>query len=201
MVLDAPLPPTGVTLLARLRQHPTDQAAWAVFVECYGRHIYRWCRQWKLQDADAEDVTQDILVKLAQKLRAFAYDPARSFRGWLKTVAHHAWRDFADSRGRANAAAGGSEVWELMQTIEAREDLVQKLAEAFDHELLEAAKVRVRLRVAPHTWEAFRLVALEGRPVAEVAAVVQMQVAMVYVAKSKVQRMLQEEIRKLEEGS
>jgi RNA polymerase sigma-70 factor (ECF subfamily) len=197
---DAPLPTTRVTLLARLRQDPTDQGAWDEFVERYGRHIYRWCRQWKLQDADAEDVTQDILLKLAQKLRDFAYDPARSFRGWLKTVAHHAWRDFADSPGRARAAAGDSQVWELMQTLEAREDLVGKLEEAFDLELLEAAKVRVRLRVAPHTWEAFRLAALEGMPVAEVAAAVGMQVAMVYVAKSKVQKMLQEEVRKLEEG-
>jgi RNA polymerase sigma-70 factor (ECF subfamily) len=198
---EAPLPTTRVTLLARLGQDPTDQGAWDEFVERYGRHIYRWCRQWKLQDADAEDVTQDILVKLARKLRAFAYDPSRSFRGWLKTVAHHAWRDFVDGRRHAQAAAGDSQVWELLQAAEAREDLVQKLEEAFDHELLEAAKVRVRLRVAPHTWEAFRLAALEGVPVSEVAERVGLQVAMVYVAKSKVQKMLQEEIQKLEVGA
>jgi RNA polymerase sigma-70 factor (ECF subfamily) len=198
---DAALPTTCATLLARLQQHPTDQAAWDLFVECYGRHIYRWCRQWKLQDADAEDVTQEILVKLAQQLRDFAYDPSRSFRGWLKTVTHHAWRNFADSPRRAQAAAGDGQGWELMQSLEAREDLVKKLEEAFDLELLEAAKVRVRLRVAPHTWEAFRLLALEGLPAAEVAARVQLQVAMVYVAKSKVQKMLQEEIQKLEVGS
>src|SRR5262245_52705811 len=198
---DALMPTTRVTLLTRLRQDPTDQAAWDVFVERYGRHIYRWCRQWQLQDADAEDVTQDILVKLARKLRDFAYDPSRSFRGWLKTLAHHAWRDFVDSPRRARAAAGDNQVRVLLQTLEAREDLVQKLQEAFDHELLEEAAARVRLRVAPHTWEAFRLAALEGLPVAEVAAVVQMQVAMVYVAKNKVQKMLQEEIRKLEVGS
>src|SRR5262245_10698584 len=198
---DAPMPTTHVTLLARLGQGPTDQAAWDEFVERYGRHIYRWCRQWKLQDADAEDVTQDILAKLAQKLRDFAYDPSRSFRGWLKTVAHHAWRDFADGRRPARPAAGDSGLWELLHTQEAREDLLHKLEEAFDLELLEAAKARVRLRIAPHTWEAFRLVALEGRPVAEVAAAVHLQVAMVYVAKSKVQKMLQEEIRKLEAGS
>ena len=87
-----------------------------------------------------------------------------------------------------------------MQSVEAREDLIQQLAEAFDYEVLEAAKVQVRLRVAPHTWNAFQLVALEGMPAAEVAAKVQMQVAMVYVAKSKVQKMLQEEIQKLEAG-
>jgi RNA polymerase sigma factor (sigma-70 family) len=200
-MVDASLPTTCVTLLVRLCQDPTDQAAWDVFVERYGRQIYRWCRQWKLQNADAEDVTQNILLKLSQKLRTFAYDPSRSFRGWLRTVAHHAWRDFVDSPRRTQAAAGDSQAWELMQTVEAREDLIQRLQETFDHELLEAAKVRVRLRVAPHTWEAFRLVALEDLPVAEVAATVRMQVAMVYVAKSKVQKMLQEEIQKLEVGS
>src|SRR6266478_6773050 len=109
----ATLPTTRVTLLIQLRQEPSDQAGWDEFVERYGRHIYRWCRQWKLQDADAEDVTQDILVKLIQKLRAFAYDPSRSFRGWLKTVTHHAWRDFADSRLHAQRAAGTSQVHEM----------------------------------------------------------------------------------------
>jgi len=196
---DAALPTTHMTLLNQLRRDPSDQAGWDEFVERYGRHIYRWCRQWKLQDADAEDLTQDILVKLTQKLRAFAYDPSRSFRGWLKTVAHHTWRDFADRR-HTQRAAGDSQVQELMLTLEAREDLAQKLEQAFDLELLEVAKVRVRLRVAPHTWEAFRLLAVEGLPVAEVAARVQLQVAMVYVAKSKVQKMLQEEIGKLEMG-
>src|SRR5260370_41179388 len=199
MVIDQ-LPTTCVTLLTRLREDPSDQAGWEEFVERYGRHIYRWCRQWKLQDADAEDVTQNILVKLSRNLRAFAYDPALSFRGWLKTGAHHAWRDFEDSRRRAHTAAGDSHAQDLMLTLEAREDLAQKLEEAFDLELLEAAKARVRLRRAPNTWEAFRRGALEGVPVAEVAATVNLQVAMVYVAKSKVQKMLQEEIGKLEMG-
>jgi RNA polymerase sigma-70 factor (ECF subfamily) len=197
---DALLPTTRVTLLTQLRQDPTDQAGWDEFVERYGRHIYRWCRQWKLQDADAEDVTQDILMKLTQKLPAFAYDPSRSFRSWLKTVAHHTWRNFEDGRRHPQPAAGDSRARELILTLEARDDLARKLEEAFDLELLEAAKERVRLRVAPHTWEAFRLTALEGLPVAEVAARVHLQVAMVYVAKSKVQKMLQEEIGKLETG-
>jgi RNA polymerase sigma factor (sigma-70 family) len=194
------LPTTRLTLLTLLAQDPSDQAGWDEFVERYGRHIYRWCRQWKLQDADAEDVTQNILVKLNQKLRAFAYDPSRSFRGWLKTVAHHAWRDFEESRRHTRPVAGDSQVEDLMLSLEAREDLAQKLEEGFDLELLELAMVRVRLRVAPHTWEAFRLMALEGLPVAEVAAMVHQQVAMIYVAKSRVQKLLQEEIGKLESG-
>src|SRR5262249_3105075 len=174
-MVDAPMPTTRVTLLTRLRQDPTDQVAWEVFVERYGRHIYRWCRRWRLQEGHAEDVSQNILLKLACKLRDFAYDPSRSFPGWLKTLAHHARRDFLDCPRRTLATADDGKGWELLQTLEARADLVQRLQEAFDHELLEAAKLQVRLRVAPHTWEAFRLVALEGVPVAEAAAAVPMQ--------------------------
>jgi RNA polymerase sigma-70 factor (ECF subfamily) len=81
MMVDASLPTTSVSLLCQLRLDPSNQAGWDQFVVRYGRHIYRWCRQWNLQDADAEDMTQDILVKLMQKLQAFAYDPSRSFRG------------------------------------------------------------------------------------------------------------------------
>jgi RNA polymerase sigma factor (sigma-70 family) len=132
-----------------LRQEPFDQASWDEFVERYGRHIYRWCRQWKLQDADAEDVTQDILMKLAEKLRDFRYDPSRSFRSWLKTVTHHdVWRDFEESGRHVRRAAGDSQVDMLMLSLEAREDLARKLEEAFDLELLETAMARVRLPAA-----------------------------------------------------
>ncbi|HEY2785037.1 MAG TPA: hypothetical protein VGJ05_08685 [Fimbriiglobus sp.] len=72
------------------------------------------------------------------------------------------------------------------------------LEEAYDLEQFELAKERVRQRVAPHTWEVFRLVALDCRPVVEVASRTHMQIAMVYVAKSKVLKMLRQEIEKLE---
>ena len=86
---------TSATLLARLRRSPADQAAWSEFTERYGRKIYGWCRQWNLQEADAEDVSQTVLVKLAEKMQTFVYDPSRSFRAWLKTVTRNAWNDFA----------------------------------------------------------------------------------------------------------
>jgi RNA polymerase sigma-70 factor (ECF subfamily) len=190
-------PPTSPTLLGRLAHVPTDQAAWGEFAERYGRKIYGWCRFWRLQEADAEDVTQEVLAKLAQKMRGFAYDPSGSFRGWLKTVVHHAWRDFLDSRQRRAAGSGDTQVLELLQTVQARDHLVEQLDEEFDRELLDEAMTRVRVRVQPHTWEAFRLLALDGLSGAEAASRLGMKVATVFVAKSKVQKMLQEEVRRL----
>ena len=191
---------TRATLLERLRVCPTDQAAWNEFVEIYGPKIYGWCRRWRLAEADARDVTQEVLLKLAKEMCHFAYDPLQSFRAWLKTVTHHAWKDFEQSQKQLATGTGDSQVLELLSSVEAREDLEQRLAEAFDQELLEEATRRVRQRVAPQTWEAFRLLTQEPLSAREVAVRVGMQVAMVYVAKSKVQRMLREEVGKLEHG-
>jgi RNA polymerase sigma-70 factor (ECF subfamily) len=189
---------TSATLLARLRQVPADQAAWAQFTERYGRKIYAWCRRWNLQEADAEDLTQDVLLKLAEKMQTFVYDPTKSFRGWLKTVARHAWSDSCSGR-KAAVATGGSQAVEMLQTVEARDDLVRRLDEEFDRELLDESMARVRARVLPRTWEAFERTALKGQSGAEVGQALGMKVATVFVARSKVQRMLQEEMQKLED--
>lgn len=189
---------TSASLLARLRLAPADQTAWAEFVDRYGRKVYGWCRHWGLQEADAQDVTQDVLVRLADKMREFAYDPARSFRAWLKTIARHAVSDFCTARGRAGAS-GGSRAAEMLQSIEAREDLVRQLEEEFDREVLEEATARVRARVTPRSWRVFELTAFEGRSGVETAEALGMTVAAVFVAKCRVQKLLQEEVRRLED--
>src|SRR5262245_21945371 len=191
-------PGTSPTLLGRLRRSPADQSAWAEFVERYGRKIYGWCRQGGLQDADAEDVTQMVLARLADKMRAFAYDPTRSLRGWLRTLAQHAWDDFNAARRRVGAGSGDTDVLDRLYSLEARDELARQLDEECERELLEEAMVRVRLRVEPRTWDAFRLLAVEGRSGAEAAAQLGMKVATVFVARSKVQRMIQEQARKLD---
>ncbi len=193
-----PEPVTSQTLLGRLRRSPTDQVAWAEFVDRYGPMIYDWCRRWHLQEVDAQDVTQEVLLRLAQLMRSFAYDPASSFRGWLRTLARHALSNFAARRKRSPVAHGGCRVDDLLDSAAAHTDLEQRLDEAFDRELLEQASVRVRRRVVLRTWEAFRLLALEGWPGARAAEHLHMKVAAVFVARSKVQRLLREELRKLE---
>jgi RNA polymerase sigma-70 factor (ECF subfamily) len=61
--------------------------------------------------------------------------------------------------------------------------------------------VRVRLRVAPHNWEAFRLAAIDGVEPSEVARRLDMKIANVYAARSNVQRLLREEVGRLERES
>lgn len=191
---------TDVSLLARLGRNPMDDLAWRDFVTRYGRRIYAWCRHWQLQEADAEDVTQNVLMILAEKMREFRYDPAGSFRAWLKTVTQHAWSKFVAKRQRLGVGTGDSQALAQLQSLESRDDLAAKLEEEFDRELLDLAMLRVAQRVESHTWRAFQMLALEGVSGVEAAAKLSISVALVYVAKSRVQKLIQEEIRQLEQG-
>jgi RNA polymerase sigma-70 factor (ECF subfamily) len=191
---------TSVSLFGRLRQEVADPADWAEFVGRYGPLILGWCRRWKLQEADAEDVAQDVLLRLSSKLRTFRYDPSQSFRAYAKTLAYYAWCDFLEARQRPGAGGtGDSVVLEQLNSVAARDELQEQLADAFDRELLEAAMERVKARVEERTWEAFRLTAIEGLSGAEAAAQVGMAVATAFKAKSKVQQMIREEISRAHE--
>ena len=191
---------TSISLLGRLRAEVADPDDWSEFVRRYRPLLLGWCRRWGLQDSDAEDVTQDVLVKLAAKLRTFRYDPSQSFRAYARTLAYYAWRDSLESRGRPGArGSGDSDVIDQLLGVAARDDLQERIADAFDRELLEIAMARVRLRVESRTWEAFRLTAIEGLSAADAAGRAGMTVAASFKAKSKVQIMIREEIRCVEE--
>jgi RNA polymerase sigma-70 factor (ECF subfamily) len=188
---------TRASLLLRLRETPDNPAAWGQFVERYGPQVHDWCTRWGLQEADAADVTQNVLLQVTKKLSEFQYDPAKRFRGWLKTLTQHAWSDL--HRRGASIGSGDTAVLKLLERVDARDDLAQRLQETFDHELLEQAYEEVQARVESRTWRAFLLTAVEGMSGADAARQLGMKVGAVYVAKSKVQRMLQEIVQGCEE--
>lgn len=189
---------TSPTLLHRLRQDPADAAAWRQFVDRYGKQIYSWCRHWRLQDADAHDVTQSVLLILARRMQSFEYDSQRSFRAWLQTVTRHALQDFYN-RQQALQGTSTPAALETLHGVESRKDLLARLESVFDLELLDAARLRVRLRVQSHTWEAYHLTVEEELSAVEAAERLGMAIATVYVAKSRVLKMLQDEVHLLEE--
>jgi RNA polymerase sigma-70 factor (ECF subfamily) len=189
---------TSLTLLSRLRQDPKDQAAWSDFVERYGPRILQWCRGWRLQESDAQDVTQDVLLKLNGLMATFVYDPSGSFRGWLKTLTHHAWCDLAAERRRAGLGGGAGRVVELLGSLQAGDDLVEQLDAEFRREVMDRAMERVRQRVSARTWDAFRLTALERWSGKAAAERLEMKIARVYGARSAVKEMIREEVRRLE---
>lgn len=189
-------PDTSFGLLERLRQEQFDQEAWEDFVERYGRVLIDWARRWGAKGSDSHDLAQEVLLGLVRQMRDFHYDPGQSFRGWLKTVAY---RTLIRQRLKSvrHAAPGGSRNTALIDSVEAREDLRQLLQRQAEQELFELAAQRVRRRVSPHIWEAFRLQAILGLSGEEVASRLNISLSSVYVARYNVQKMLREEVAAL----
>jgi len=190
---------TRVSLMARLHDAADDAGAWEEFVRIYGPHVVQWCRGHGLQDADAHDVSQDVLLRFWRQAHAFRYDPARSLRGYLRRMVFTAVADWADEADRERRR-GDVRLGELLASVPAREDLATRIEQAYDLELLTIAMQEVEKRVQPHTWQAFRLLAIERHSGADVAARLGMQPNTAYVARKKVQRMIRETIETLDSG-
>jgi len=188
---------TPHSLLVRLSQANRDERAWDAFVQRYQPRIVAWCRERGLQPADAQDVSQIVLEQLLSAMREFRYDPAGSFRAWLRTVTTRACGRFTLRESRAG---GRKDVEALRQIVEApaRQELARRIEQAFDEELLAQAMDTVRGAVAPHTWEAFRLTALEGQTGAAAARQCGIPVMHVYVARQRVQERLRVEVQRLQ---
>lgn len=191
---------TSPTLLGRLRQSPDDPVAWAEFSRRYGAMMFRWCRAWGLQDADAEDVVQNVLLELSRQMRDFVYDPTGNFRSWLKTVTRRAWIKYLESRTKRDTPTANATFFEELRDPKAEDDLIQRLIEEYERELLQIAMDRVRLRVKPTTFEAFRLIVFEGLSGKEAAERTGMSVSHVFVSTGNVQKMMRDEIVELDRG-
>jgi RNA polymerase sigma factor (sigma-70 family) len=178
---------------------PADSQAWDDFIVRYRPMIHAWCLKWHLQASDADDVVQDVLLKLVAAIRKFQYDPTRSFRAWLKTVTQHALADFVAFR-RKDPGRAAAPIDMIEQSTEAHTDLEHRLEEAYDAEVAELAMHRIKKRVKPNTWNAFELTVIQGLSGVAAAAKLQIPVAHVFVAKNRVQKMLQQEARILKES-
>jgi len=185
-------PPTRASLLVRLRD-PRDGEAWAEFVERYGPLVYGYARNQGLQDADAEDLTQDVLRAVAGAVGRLEYDPAKgAFRNWLFTVVRRKlsnWRAAAANRARGS---GDTATQRPLEQCPAPDTAEADWQAQWEQRLFEWACDLVRREVSDLTWQAFWRTAVEGRPGKQVAADLGMTLTAVYHARSRVLARLKE---------
>jgi RNA polymerase sigma factor (sigma-70 family) len=194
--MDDLLDDTGQTLLNCIRHDANDQAAWETFVACSGARINSWCRHRGLQPPDAEDVTQNVMLRVARALETFTYDPSKTFAGWLRRITENALSDFFLDRKRRPGAYASSE--HTLETVQAHDELEVRLEQEFASKIVSHASTVVRTKVEPRTWEAFRLTAYEGRTGDDVAMRLGMAVATVFKAKSRVLSLMRKEVMRLD---
>ena len=196
-------PTTRVTLLQKLCGGANSEA-WRTFLTRYQPLIYGRCRAAGLQHHDAEDLTSVVLMKLLKVLPLFTYDPTKKFRAWLATIVRHAAQDFWDSQRRRPEAAGSGDPAMLAllrehpdpTLVDALTTELNQLVGA-DLEIAYTIQERVRRRVAPQTWEAFRQTELEGRLPAEVAEELGISLATLYVYRNRIKKNLKQEAERV----
>ncbi len=189
-------PHTRPSLLVRLRD-AADHKAWRQLVELYAPLVYRFLRRRGLQDADAADLTQEVLRAVAAAIDSFEYDPRRdSFRGWLFTVARNKLHTFLKRRQRRLHHVEQVDDERLDREPAPRED-EELWEQEYQQRLFDWAGEEVRGCFQEATWQAFWRTAVEGQSPREAADLLRMSVGAVYIARSRVLARLKEEVQRL----
>lgn len=213
--------PTRQSLLERLKDW-RNQEDWRVFFDSYWRLIHATALKAGLEEAEAQEVVQEVMIAAAKKLPEFRYESGKdSLKGWLLSVTRWKVTDQWRKRGRAGrfttaaCAAGGHPGHPVGLEIGGdgpRTATVERVADPGGDELdrlwdtewrdhlLQAALDRVKGHVNPAHYEIYHLHVVQGHSPRETARVLGVNVAQVYLAKLRVGRQLREEIRRLERG-
>jgi RNA polymerase sigma factor (sigma-70 family) len=193
-------PETRPSLLLRLRE-PRDERAWLEFSEIYQPLIYRLARRRGIQDADAHEITQDVMLAVAQAMQTWEPHPGHgSFRGWLNRVTRNLTINLVLRQQRRPHVAGNTDFRKMLDAI----PIDHEESAVFDHEhkrqLFQWAALQIREEFRETTWLAFWRTTVEGQEVAIVADQLGVSPGVVYVSRSRVMARLRKKVQEVSNG-
>ena len=190
---------TRKSLLLRLKDSGNEES-WREFYAIYGRMIFGYALRFRLSHAEAEDVAQDVCVKLFRQILSFDYSPDQGrFRGWLKTVTKHAVIDYVRRKERRSSHY---ETYQNHAELIHEERMLKDDAlwqREWEKAVLDAALQRVYSRIGDHCQRVFHLFAVENIPANEVGRQLDIEANAVYACKHRILRMIREEVEILKD--
>ena len=196
------LPETRASLILRLSD-AQDVDAWDEFVAIYQPLVFRLARRKGMQDADAQELTQEVLLAVSRSVDRWVPDPQRGrFRDWLFRIARNMAINLLTRPKYRGIGSGDSAIARLLDNQFDRScEESQWFDLEYGREVFRWAGKKVREEVKPHNWQAFWRTSVEGRPAAEVAEALGIDVGHVYIARSRVMARLQRHAKKFREES
>ena len=193
-------PTTRPSLLIRIRD-ASDHDAWNQFVDAYAPLIHHSARKKGLQEADASDITQDVLRQVSDSIGRFQYSPDRgSFRAWLFTVTRNRILNFFTRDSRTAKGSGDTSVRQLLEQQPASDEELADWDHELEKHLFACAVEKARPEFQPNSWQAFWKTAVDNQDASSVAEELDISVGAVYIAKSRVLARLKEVVATLGDG-
>ena len=197
--------PTRWSLVARLKDLG-DQQSWREFFDTYARLIRGVAIKSGLTEAEAEDVVQETIISVSQKMAQFKAEPqAGSFKGFLLAITRRRIVDqFRRRPPHAESQAGRSDETARTSIIEriadpASLDLEAVWNQEWEKNLLGAAMERVKRQVNLKHAQIYDLYVVKQWPVRKVADTLGVNVGQIYLAKHRFSKLLRKELQRLKE--
>lgn len=196
---------TRRSLLSRVK-NPEDQESWKVFYDTYSKMVYSVAAKAGLSHAECEEVVQETFIALANKMPEFQYDPSKSFRSWLSHTTGFKIKDQFRRRKRNRAMDNPTTKEERTRTIEriadpASLDVDTIFESEWRERVLELAVEKLKKQVAPGQFQIFDLYVVKKWPVRKVAATLGISSGQVYLAKHRLWKMVQKEVKALDKAA
>lgn len=195
------LPQTRQSLLVRLQGQTSD--AWAEFLEIYEQAILNYSRSRGLQDADARDVTQEVLAAVTKKIETWNPDTNRgTFRGWLFRAARNIAVDRIAKQSKQAIASGDTRVAQMLSEAPLRDEAESDVFWAeYRRKVFHWAAEKIRPEVKSTSWQSFWLTSVEGQKPEDVASELGMSVGSVYAAKFRIVARIREIVARLDDAA
>lgn len=185
---------TRKTLIERLGTN--IEADWRQFLNTYWRLIYSTANKKGLTPEDCEEVVQETLLAVFQKISSFRYEPKKGkFRSWLMTITHNKIHDRFRTIYREEAKKGLLLDWAEIHSAP---------VEHFDWDkdwkqnLFFSAMDNVREKIDPKHLQVFQMSTIDELGAAEVSTFLGLNRLQVYVINHRVCKTVTEEARRLE---
>ncbi len=183
-------PDTRDSLLLQIRD-PENRVAWDRFTQIYRPIVYRLARRRGLQEADADDLCQQVLLSVSRSIQDWQRNPDSRFHHWLNRVASNAILN-ALTRGPRELAVGGSDFLNAVHAVsQHNEDAERDIEREYQRQIYRRAAEIVRDSIQEDTWRAFVRTVVEGESTESVAADMGKSIGNVHAARSRVMRRLQ----------
>ncbi len=205
---------TRASFVERLRDW-RDETTWGQFLSRYGKLVHRVALRAGLREDEADEVVQETALAVARKMPEFEYRPGQcSFEGWVRRMARLRIMDQLRRRGREarvghvdgvgcvtarggdpGSGTGEERSWMAEPCVTPDDDAAWM--EAWKEMLLGRALERVRLAATPEHYQIFFMTVMEDRPGADVARILDVSLAQVYVVRHRLMGRLQREVEKV----